>query len=283
MVLFLACQADLVDDRKCLGEVHEAGIEESLLKKAYAARDLANKALQEYTAQDSGTILSLLRAKESQFMSLDSTWQIEVEFFTGMAGDMGGRRLENKVQYLMPEEHETKELSMVLQQLYGLQASALFRFCSATAQGSVNNVVEMLASMVQGKTPKMHANPSAFIVGVKARLPNFCQVKGADNKMLVGKPALLRQLEIIQDTPAAERRLDLYELPTVFAWLLTRQEAAEVRASREQALALVCSKHSGTAAAKGSNKAAAAAVGSSSSSKPVAAEQTLEDAMNMFG
>ena len=76
MVLFLACQADLVDDRKCLGEVHEAGIEESLLKKAYAARDLANKALQEYAAQDSGTILSLLRTKESQFMSLDSTWQI---------------------------------------------------------------------------------------------------------------------------------------------------------------------------------------------------------------
>ena len=240
--------------------------------------------VQAHSVQDSRTILGLLRTKESQFMSLDTTWQIEAEFFTGMAGDMGGRRLENKVQHFMPEENEVKEIAKVLQQLYGLQASALFKFCSAIAQGSVNNVVEMMASMVQGKTPKMPTNPSAFIVSVKAKLPHFCMAKGADGKMLVGKPALHRQLEIIENTPPAERRLDLYELPTVFAWLLTRQEALEVKTSRENALALVCSKPSGTAGVpKGSSKAAAIGSSSSSSGKPVAAEQTLKDAMNMFG
>jgi hypothetical protein len=278
----VAHQADLVDDRKALGEVQEVLVEEALMRKANSARELANKALQEYTTQDAGTIVSVLRIKESQFTSLDTTWQIEAQFFLGMAGEMGGRRLEKKVEYLLPEEGEQKELATTLQQLYGLQASALFRFCSPAAQGQVNNVVEMLANMVQGKAPKMPASPSPFIVGVKAKLPLFCMVKGSDGKMLFGKAALLRQLEIIQSTPAQERTLDLYELPTIFAWLLTKPEASELKTSREHALALVCNKGSG---ASSSSKASgsAAASSSASGSKPVAAEQTFKDAMNMFG
>ena len=80
------------------GEVEEVEIDEELLHKANAARKLANKALNACSVQDSSAMLSILKRKEAQFLSLDFTWQIESQFFRGMAGDMGGRRLELKIE-----------------------------------------------------------------------------------------------------------------------------------------------------------------------------------------
>mmetsp|Transcript_83132 Transcript_83132/g.214195 ORF Transcript_83132/g.214195 Transcript_83132/m.214195 type:complete len:90 (-) Transcript_83132:242-511(-) len=73
----------------------------------------------------------------------------------------------------------------------------------------------MLASMVQGKPPRMPIKPASFLVSVKASLPFSCKAKGAGDKVLYGKGALQYHLELLRDTPKAERSLDLFELPTI--------------------------------------------------------------------
>mmetsp|Transcript_83132 Transcript_83132/g.214196 ORF Transcript_83132/g.214196 Transcript_83132/m.214196 type:complete len:81 (-) Transcript_83132:530-772(-) len=80
-------------------------------------------------------MVGLLRRKEWQFASLDTTWQIDAQSFIGMAEDMGGRRLGQKVEQMMPTRGRPQEVSAVLQQLHVLQASALDKFCSMPAQG----------------------------------------------------------------------------------------------------------------------------------------------------
>jgi hypothetical protein len=279
--VFGPLQADLVADKKQLGDAsaEPVDIQDEVLAKPNAARDLANKALAALTIQDSSAMLGLLRKKESQFVSLDCCWQIEAQFFTCMAGDMGGRRLEQKVEQMLPVPGSKREISSVLQALHGLQASALFRFCSLSAQGAVNNVVEMLASMVQGRPPKLPSHPTAFILSVRSRLPNFCRIKGKDDKMLWGKDALLQHIANIQNTPESERSLELFEMPTVFAWMLTRQELVQVKEWREAVIAAQTAS-SGSGAGK---SIAASASSSSSGKKPGEGEQALKDAMIMFG
>lgn len=267
-------------DRNVLGEVEEIEIDEELLHKANAARKLANKALNACSVQDSGAMLSILKRKEAQFMSLDFTWQIESQFFRGMAGDMGGRRLELKIEDMLPTPGQPKELAAVLQQLHGLQSTALFKFCSLASQGAANTVVEMLASMVQGRPPKLSSHPSAFLLAVKVKLPNFCTVTiDEGKKQLFGKDALLSHMQLIEATPEADRTLAMFEITSVFGWLLTRQESATVKAWLQGVLSSASQSSQGSARAA----AAAAASSSSSSSKKAPAEQALKDAMVMFG
>lgn len=276
----LSCQADLADDRHGHGEMQDIIIAEEMLTKARAARDLANTALGSLAVQDSEAMLNLLSKKASQYSSLDHTWDIEAAFFQGMAGDLGNHRLELKVEQMLPGEGTLKEIPTVLQQLHGLQASSLYRFCSVTAQGSVNTVTEMLASMAQGRPPRMPSNPSAFIVSVKSRLPLFCTCKGPKETMLVGKPALQHMIQIIQNTPATERTMEMFEQPQIFGWLLSKSERARISDMMSDVMA--SSMQSG----KGSSKRLPdPASGSSSSDKKgsSAEGQALKDAMVMFG
>jgi hypothetical protein len=277
----IAPQAELVDDRQRLGEMdEEIDICEKLLHKSNAARSIANKALQALAVQDSAAMLSILKTKEAQFLSLDPSWPIEQEFYRGMAGDMGGRRLEQKVEQMLPTPDEPKELAAVLQQLHGLAATSLYKFCSLSSQGSVNVVVEMIASMVQGRAPKLPSHPSAFTLAVKCKLPNFCKATIEDgNKTLFGKDALLHYMRQIESTPEADRTLDMFEVTSVFGWLFTRPEAATVRGWLN---AVMTGTGSGSSHSQ-KEAAAAAASSSSSSSKPGAGEQALKDAMVMFG
>lgn len=278
----LPYQDDLADDRSGPDEIQNIIIAEEMLSKAKAARDLANTALGALAVQDSEAMLNLLSKKASQYSSLDHTWDIEQAFFQGMAGDLGNHRLEQRVEQMLPQEGLTKEITMVLQQLHGLQASALYRFCSVTAQGSVNTVTEMLASMTQGRPPRMASNPSAFIVSVKSRLPLFCTCKGPKDKVLIGKPALLHMIHIIQNTPAADRTLEMFENPQIFAWLLSKGEKAKVNDMMSEVMA--SSMQSGKGSSRKLQDPASASGSSSSDKKGASAEsQALKDAMVMFG
>lgn len=75
--------------------------------------------------------------------------------------------------------------------------------------------------------PKLSSHTSPFLLAVKVKLPNFCTVTiDEGKKQLFGKDALLAHMRVIEATPEADRTLAMFEITSVFGWLLTRQESA---------------------------------------------------------
>ena len=187
-------------------------VEESSLGAYTRAREQANLALSRCAVQDAACITELLKKHQAQFPSLDSTFKLGDVFSQGMSGDCGGLRLQAKVDQVLPDDKGTKDLGSSIQALQTLGSSALFKFCSVSAQGQVNSVIAMLASMMKGMPPRFPSQANPWLMSVKGRLIYFCQARGANtHEALFGMSALDRHVRVLEDTSEGNRTLELFE------------------------------------------------------------------------
>ena len=256
--------------------------EDTIFKGCVTARENANEHYMAMGARDAGSLISMMRSRESEFAASDRWFRIEAEFILQMSGDAGRLRLQNRVLSLFPSEEHYISLEESIQRISHLQTGALFQFCSSDAQGELLAVSETLQSMLLGHAPVFARNLSKFVEEMRAKLGDFARLElegeNGNVKILKGAEAVKHALKAAEQLPKANVKLDDVKLPTVYSWLL-KSDADVTLLSKLRQSAMDNERKTAAGALRTVARAAAASSSKSSSSnkkKRSAAETTVE-------
>lgn len=172
---------------------------------------------------------------EKQLVALDRHWRTDHQWITSMVGEAGEKRLQAKCLECLPRADRPATLTTAVQGLHLIVDSALFRFCSDSARGMVENVQNTLNLMMSGRPPAINQNATVFMKKVFARCSLFAR-HGSPPNELVGKLAVEAHLEDLSGKGAQNCSVANIEPIVVFHWLLGKENQAKAIAFRNDVL-----------------------------------------------
>jgi hypothetical protein len=284
-LLPLMCEDELVVD---ILKGTKGQVDESVLRTWRAARQSCNDAIRA-TGQIEGTsMIAFLTKKEAALRSVDSTFLMEIRFFSELVGEAGEKILQDKIRCIMPTADKAVSEADALNQLKVLQGSDIFKFTGVASQSVVCAVSSLIASLHEGRKPTFATNPSPFMTEMKVMVGHFCRITVPDNgtvSELSGPKAAEAMLAAINKKKKIS--LEALEGPVKFSWLLSPSSAAKVEELRKDALKEATATFEAASAKPGvaSNKRNAASSSSGSApnlKKGKVASSELDAAMAMF-
>ena len=191
--------------------------------------------------------------------TLDKYGWLDLEFLKHVFGEGGAKRLHDRfLQTCLPDEQTCITVAGAMGAAGKLLHSDLFKFVSASSQGSVKAAISLLQQLHLGQCPMTVQQPTAFLAEVWRRLAFFVKAETAagtggeptsaevTKQTLYGTKALLAKWEPLKTKAASELQLAGLEVFSMYAWLLP----ADVRQATAGMIAAV-SKEAVCRAAKG--------------------------------
>jgi len=274
----LFCEDQLVDT--AVGK--EVDFHPGVYSKAKSARESANEGMAEQENTDGKAVAAYLERSEKSLIALDTMWKsTDHQWMLSMVGKAGEQRLLDKSLAIIPGKGEKKKkLTEVAKEMCLLLSSDLAKFCSDTARGNLQSVIDSVSLMVSGKPLNFQNKGNEFVNRFLAKAAGLVS-SGTGANAKYGKEAVVALLAGLQEKPQPVALEELDDV-VVYQWLLDKPQRDKVK--QLEALAV--------AAVGGAPKASSAAGPSAGSASPSAAapkkaarkgKSELEKAMAMFG
>jgi len=176
---------------------------------------------------------ALLLSKQPNLLSLDPGFKVELSFMCDMVGKGGESRLHERFRGCLPSMEKNISIDAVLQQGAQLSASALFKFCIQSAQGTLHTCLDMLHKMKAGRPPQLPKDTSANVNDFVSRLQFFCRttakekVKGKKElvtKELVGHDAIQEIWVQLKAKDQEQLKLDELQPLHVYSFLMSTED-----------------------------------------------------------
>ena len=260
-------------------------ISDDILGRCRAARVQVNRGLDGAKNKDGANVLTHL-AKERKSVELtDSTFLVEIQFFTGMVGKDGEAALFSMVRNYMPgpEPLGSKTIENVLTSVSGLASRSIYKFCDTASQNQVTTMVSLLTDLHQGRSPKFASSSSDFLVECKQAMRNFARctltIKGKDTELVAERAVTEMAKRALQGDQATKTLADL-EGPTRFGWMLSNDQRAQIAELRQK---VTEGQRTLASAGAGAIVAVAAPKGRAKAKAKASASSEISQAMAMFG
>jgi hypothetical protein len=129
-------------------------VDDCVLVDQINARETAESALEEKKSNSSSTIKEVLESHHSVFMNIDPFWKIMKAFFTANSGDVGTRRVRERILACLPVEGVAPPtIDEAMLALEEVPKSKLYGFVGLGAVSTYAAVHSQLQALMQGDSP----------------------------------------------------------------------------------------------------------------------------------
>ena len=271
----LFCETDLIPTGVRTGK---GKVDSVLLEGAKVARRLAKEQLVGETNQGAAAIRAFLAQREPALSTVDSSFAVEVAFFTGLADSAGAQKMHELVLETLPKPGDLKgSPAATIDKLKHILDGALAKFVSTNILGETRACLEMVEAVSLGHAVPVSKGGGSILTQLIATLPNLVVYTPGKCKPLQGKAALEA---MIADCSAGMHKekdmpLKLLQPLIVFAYMLDAEQNLLVKKWGQEVLG----KHTASAAATSSGAASSsktsAAVGAAAHAKKVGKDAVL--------
>lgn len=201
-------------------------LDEALLTEANVARASIRDYAEELEDLGGESLSAMFRSKLQILKAMDRYIAVEDAFFASMTGDAGQAKFKLAVSACMSSDGNPLSWAEGRAKLDKLLETPFCKFSGRGLLSQAQTVLGWLRSGEAGRSPNCTSVVSDFLVNSRTRMANFCTTKTADEKTLMGKPAL-------------DHMFGLPELKkiAVYKWMMTNDQDAEFQAWTDAALA----------------------------------------------
>jgi hypothetical protein len=161
-----------------LGEAEDCEVPEAAIAQMKAARTCAEEILNDASAVNTfSDIQAIMKSNSTLLIALDRTFLLELKWLEQHGEEAFAQAVHRKVMECFPTSSTSLTLNQSAMKLDDLLSSEMVKFSSARSQNEVKTIKRLVATMVQGLSPKeSFAAGGGIFKQVWDALPNFFRV-----------------------------------------------------------------------------------------------------------
>ena len=181
-------------------------------------------------------LVELMVDKQLLFVQMDPSFGVDLEFFRAMSGEVGTLVLQERILQCLPSDgKQDLTLGACAEMLRNLMSSDVYRFCNASAKGSLAMVKDIIGALQMKVAPPLSlAKGNEFYEKVVASLAFFISHSPpgaqAASDVTYGKPAVDAKFQRLLDMDAKKEAVKLEDLAefNMYSFLLAKNQQEKV-------------------------------------------------------